>query len=171
MPDDQQVADADTDQTTPDQASQPDSADQGQADAADRPTSDKDWKAEAAKWKALARKHEGAAKKLGDLEDAQKTEAQRLEERAASAEQHAAELQGELLRLQVAAAKGLPPELAARLRGGSEEELTEDADRLLALLKPAAPQARPPDARQGVRGQAAAPPDPDQWLRQMAGRL
>lgn len=49
------------------------------------PAQDKDWKAEAEKWKGLARKHEttaksnaAAAKKLGDIEDAQKTEAEKL---------------------------------------------------------------------------------------------
>lgn len=58
---------------------------------------EKDWKAEADKWKALARKHEktakdnsGAAKKLLDIEDAQKTEAEKLAAAKDAAEAKAA---------------------------------------------------------------------------------
>lgn len=55
-------------------------------------------------------------------------------------EQREKELQqerAERMRLTVATSKGLPPELAARLRGETQEELEADADSLLALMKPA----------------------------------
>lgn len=57
---------------------------------------EKDWKAEAEKWKALSRKHEkdakvgsAAAKKLAEIEDAQKTEAEKLAAKAEAAEARA----------------------------------------------------------------------------------
>lgn len=43
-------------------------------------------------------------------------------------------------RLRVATTKGLPAELIDRLQGGTEEELAADADKLLALIKPAEQQ-------------------------------
>lgn len=42
----------------------------------------------------------------------------------------------EKLRSDVAAAKGVPPHLAARLRGESQEELESDADELLQAIQP-----------------------------------
>lgn len=74
---DQQTADAtETPEQTPDTEQTPD-----------------DFKAEAEKWKALARKHEEkakanaeAAKRLGEIEDAQKSEAEKAAERIAKAE-------------------------------------------------------------------------------------
>lgn len=55
-------------------------------------------------------------------------------------EEREAELTKERLinaRLRVATTKGLPPDLIDRLHGGTEEELAADADKLLALFKPA----------------------------------
>src|SRR5687768_5048933 len=69
--------------------------------------------------------------KLKEYEDRDKTEQQRLEERAVAAERAATEYETALLRYRVASVKGLPAELVDRLRGGSEEELLADADALL----------------------------------------
>lgn len=81
--------------------------DETDADATDLPadppkpsaTDDKDWKAEAEKWKALSRKNEDqakanaeAARKLADLETAQQTEAEKLAAKADAAEKRAADL-------------------------------------------------------------------------------
>ena len=49
----------------------------------------------------------------------------------------------ERMRLTVATSKGLPVDLANRLTGETEAELQADADKLLAFLKPAAPQTPP----------------------------
>ncbi|MDH6709754.1 hypothetical protein P3T27_006503 [Kitasatospora sp. MAA19] len=65
--------------------------------APDAPTSEpKDWQAEAEKWKKLSRENEtrakanaDAAKRLAELEDAQKSEAERLAERLAASEDRA----------------------------------------------------------------------------------
>lgn len=72
--------------------------------------------------------------KLKEYEDRDKTELERIEERAAKAEMAAAEREAELARYRVGVAKGLPPDLIGRLRGSTDEELMADADALLALL-------------------------------------
>ena len=102
-----------------------------------------DWEADARKWKALSRKHEGEAKKnagaaqrLADAEEADKTEADRAKDKAAAAEARARSAELRADRLEVAAAKGLSPTLAARLMGETREELEADADELMAQLKP-----------------------------------
>lgn len=90
-----------------------------------------------------------------------KTDMERLTERLT---QHETELAGERearFRLEVAAAKGLTPQQAERLRGKTREELEADADALLALfpVAPAGPRNPAPDPSQGSRG--AQPPDLD----------
>lgn len=91
-----------------------------------------------AKWKALARKHEGnaksnatAAKRLRELEDAGKSEIQRASERADTAEKERDDTRAQLLRLEVAGDKGLSLAQAKRLVGSTREELEADADALL----------------------------------------
>jgi Spy/CpxP family protein refolding chaperone len=100
--------------------------------------------AELAKWKAMSRKHEAQAKanadaanKLKELEDAGKSEAEKLTAKAAEAEDKAAKAEARALRLEIAAAKGLTPAQAKRLVGGTKEELEADADELLSTFKPA----------------------------------
>jgi hypothetical protein len=101
-----------------------------------------DHKAEAEKWKALARKHEGqakansqAAKRLKEIEDADKSEADKAVERAAAAEKRAIDAESRAMRLEVASAKGLTSAQAKRLVGSNQEELEADADELLASFK------------------------------------
>ena len=53
------------------------------------------------------------------------------------------------LRLKVATSKGLPGELVDRLRGETEDELSKDADTLLALVKPANSKGVPPPTAGG----------------------
>lgn len=98
---------------------------------------------EAAKWKALARKHEKEAlagreaqKKLKEMEDADKTELQKLQEKTAASEAAAANATLELTRIRVAIRKGLTESQAKRLQGTTEEELEADAEEFLKDLKP-----------------------------------
>lgn len=79
--------------------------------------------------------------KLKEYEDRDKTNEQKLEERATAAEERAtaaeraaADVTTQLARYQVAVDKGLPAELAARLQGSTPEELAADADNLLAIF-------------------------------------
>jgi chromosome segregation ATPase len=115
---------------------------------------------------------------LQKIQDASKTEAERLRDAAARAEKEKAELaervaemeasakarEAEALRLKVAIGKGLRPELADRLRGETEEELRKDADMMSAFFAPAnpAPGAENPPAPQAGPsiGSPANPPAP-----------
>lgn len=122
------------------------------------------------------------AAKLDEIENAQKTEAQRLAEQAeqaqqarTTAEQEAQSLRVQLLRHKVAAAKGLTPAQAARLQGDSEEEIEADADALLAAFTPAAPAtpARTPVAQLqpgAIPPGDAVAPDMNEWMRTRAPR-
>lgn len=118
-----------------------------------------DHAAEAAKWKALARKHEAevkrlrpAAERMAQADDATKSEIQRAADKAAAAEARAKAAETRADRLEVAAAKGLSPSLAARLVGETREELEADAEELLKVVKPAEGN----DAGGGANGAAAA---------------
>ena len=98
-----------------------------------------DWQAETAKWKAMARKHEGeakankaAAKELEEIREAQKTAEQKAADKAAQAEAQATKAQREADILRVAMRKGLTETQARRLQGETIEELEADADELLA---------------------------------------
>lgn len=75
--------------------------------------------------------------KLKEYEDRDKTELERLTERAEAAERAVAETEVRALRLEVAAEKGLTPAQAKRLVGSTREELEADADELVATFKPA----------------------------------
>lgn len=84
--------------------------------------------------------------RLKEFEDRDKSEADKLAERAAAAERKAQELESRMLRVEVAAAKGLTLTQAKRLIGSTREELEADADELLADIKPGRPK---PDDGQG----------------------
>lgn len=95
-----------------------------------------DWKAEARKWEtrakenlASAKANETAARRLAEIEESQKTEAQKAQERLEAAEKRAAELELRSIRAEVAASKGVPTDL---LTGATQEELEASADALLA---------------------------------------
>ena len=78
--------------------------------------------------------------KLQEFEDRDKTEAQKLADRAEAAERRLAEVEAQSLRLEVAADKGLTPAQARRLLGSTREELEADADELLASFRQSEPR-------------------------------
>jgi hypothetical protein len=96
--------------------------------------------------------------KLQEFEDRDKSEAQKLAERAEAAEKRAVELEVRALRLEVASEKGLTPAQAKRLVGSTREELEADAAELVETFK------APSDGRDeiaesldlGTRGTGAA---------------
>lgn len=100
-------------------------------------------------------------RQLKEYEDKDKSEAEKLVERATAAEVRAAEMESQLMRHQVALTKGLSPVLAERLRGNTQEELEADADALLALVAPKPEQGEPtrqfPDLGQGRRAGSSQP--------------
>lgn len=96
-----------------------------------------DWVAEARKWEKRAKENSDAAARLQELEDAQKSEQDKLTERLTAAEKRAADNELRAMRLEVAAEKGLTKAQAKYLTGTTEDELTEAADELLELFAPA----------------------------------
>jgi len=70
------------------------------------------------------------AAKLAEIEEANKTEAEKAQARAEAAEKRAIELEAKALRAEVAAAKGVPVNL---LTGSTQEELEAAADALIAF--------------------------------------
>ena len=107
------------------------------------------------RFEAEAKKNAGAAQRLAEAEDADKSELQRERDKAATAEARAKVAERRADRLDVAAAKGLSPSLAARLVGETREELEADADELLKVVKPAE------DTGTASNGTAAASGTPD----------
>ena len=128
---------------------------------APKPTETVDfWKQKAREQEKRAKDNADAAKRLADIEEASKTEAQKSADRLAAAEKAAAEATSSLARLEVALAKGLTPSQAKRLVGSTREELEADADELLKDIGDAArPRAPKPDPTQG-RVPNGAPLDP-----------
>lgn len=115
------------------------------------PDKEPDWKAEAEKWKSLARKHEGTAKansqaatRLKELEDAGKSEHEKLASERDEHKGRADKAELSLARLEVALEKGLTASQAKRLVGTTREELEADADELLADLKGSKTNGRKP---------------------------
>lgn len=109
-----------------------------------KPGSDRDWEAEADKWKALARKHEKTvgelrphADRAKELEDASKSDVERSANEAAANLSRAEKAEDEAMRLRVAIRLGLNEIQSRRLVGASEEELEVDAKELLASFRPA----------------------------------
>lgn len=105
------------------------------------------------------------AAKLDELEDAQRSDLERLETRATEAEGKLTPLQQENARLKVAVQKGLVGDrafLVDRLKGETEEELSADADELLKQF-PATDTTPPPppDFAGGPRTPAAEAKTPE----------
>lgn len=99
------------------------------------------------------------AKRLDEIEQANKTETERLQEQLQEAQRVAAEATLAALRASVSSSTGIPVEL---LNGTTEEELQASA-KALQEFKGATPKAPPAAAAQGQQG---APIDGEQQLTQ-----
>ena len=100
-----------------------------------------DWKAEARKWEARAKANKEASDKLAELEEAQKTEQQKLTERAEAAERELEATKYESLRLSVIARNEVPEKYQHLVRGADEDELSEAAKAVSELVASSAPKA------------------------------
>jgi hypothetical protein len=149
-----------------------------QADTASAAT---DPAAEVAKWKALARKHEdqaksnsAAAQKLAQIEEANKSEAQKAADRVTAAERTASEATLKALRYEVGIEKNVPSNLLRYLTGATKEELEANAAQLIADFgadtATTGGQARRP--QEALRAGASADPNQaiNDRIRQAAGR-
>lgn len=170
---DEQTANEQSDQGgQTDEPAEPEQPDTGSDDGGDA-------SAEVEKWKALARKHEqqakknaDAAKRLSELEDSQKSEIEKVTDKATQAEQRAAEAEAKALRFEVAADKAPEGMAAAKVRklaqfltGTTQEELEEQADEILALIGDAdggeKPSRRPKERlKSGAASDSEPEPDP-----------
>lgn len=148
------------------QAEQPTQPDTGAEDAGEP-----DYKAEFEKWKALARKHEqqakanaDKAKRLDDLEEANKSEQQKLADKASEAEKRAQQAEAKALRFEVATEKGVPKKAMKFLTGETQEELESQADEILELLgetqQSESPQRTPRERLRPGASDSGPQPDP-----------
>lgn len=138
----------------------------------EQPEPETDPAAEVEKWKALARKNEEqakknaeAAKRLQELEDEKKSEAEKLQDRIAELEPSAHEAK----KLRVALRKGLTETQAKRLVGDTVEELEADADDLIESFKSEGkPSASP---RENLKSGAAPDTEPEEDPDKIADRI
>lgn len=113
---------------------------------------------EAANYRTKLREVEPLAAKARELEDAGRSEVEKLTARAEQAERERAETTTRALRIEVAFEKGLTPAQAKRLVGATREELEADADEVLRDFPALKPDGRPKgNADLGGREKAAPP--------------
>lgn len=144
----------------------------------DKPTGDEgetDWKAEAEKWKSLSRKHEAqaksnadAAKRLKELEDADKTELQRATDTATAEKKRADAAEAKALKYEVAAELGIKAKHMKYLHGATKEEIEESAKGILEDFseiydaKPDTDAGKPTRPKERLRPGAAPSEEPDE---------
>lgn len=133
------------------EAQAPTEATEGSAPAQDAT----DWKSEARKWEARAKENKEAADALAALEEAKKTEEQKLQERLIAAEKLASQSAAEALRFKVLANAGIPEEYQDLVVGSTEEDLTAAASKVKALV--AANQPAPQQARFTIPSEGTSP--------------
>jgi hypothetical protein len=120
--------------------------------------------------KAADKAAEEAKAKAKELENAQKSDQQKLSDERDELKSTATDATKEALRLRVAIDKKLPAELVDRLRGETKEELEKDADDLRKLLNEGGSETV--DFEGGAAGKTSTSDEktPDSMIRQMAGR-
>lgn len=118
-----------------------------------------DWKAEARKWEQRAKADHEAANNWREFELSQKSEYDKLADELSKYKSEASEASAKLLKLEVAAQKGVPTEALDLLPGSSREELEAAADKLLSLIaEQSKPNAPKPDLNQGKPAIAGSSP-------------
>lgn len=153
--------------------------------------------AQLAHWKDMARKHErrakenaGAAAKLQELEDANKTEIQKAQDAAAEAIRERDAARADHSRVMAAAASNLPVDLIDHLGSGTDEEITERAALFASVIETRAREmaeemiAEAGGGRNGLQGArpvesmrpgsapagGSAPKNLDDWFRNLVTR-
>lgn len=151
-----------TDETPPEQET-PAPEQQDQADKPLGPGGEKALASEREARKAAEKANADLAARLKEFEDRDKSELERLTERAATAEREAADARRESLRYSIAAETGIPANL---LNGDDEEAMRGHAERLKAFVETQRPSTPKPDPSQGARG----PVDIDDQIRDAESR-
>jgi hypothetical protein len=127
---------------------------------------------EAAKYRTEAKANADAARKLAEIEEANKSEQQKLAERLAELEREADQARAEALRFKIASKFGVSEEDAELfLTGTDEETLTRQAERLAARSEDTGkPRPPKPDPNQG-RHQHGTASTADQFAAAISGQL
>jgi hypothetical protein len=131
---------------------------------------DKDWKAEAEKWRKLSRQNETTAKqnaaKLRQYEDANKSEAQRLQEALTTHQTRAEKAEAALRRREIAeqvapdhATARQIAQVAKRMAGMDDDALEADARELFDWIAPTPAAAPKTPSRPKERLRGGAEPD------------
>jgi len=112
-------------------------------------------------WEKRAKEN---AKKLAEIEESQKTEAQKLQDRLKAAETELTEHRVRDIRARAAREAGLDSDMAEFLTATEAETALKQAKALAKRVQPAKV-----DLRQGSRQPARAQDDANAWLRRAAG--
>jgi hypothetical protein len=126
-----------------------------------------DWKAEARKWEGRSKTNSDAAARLKEIEDAAKSETEKLTEDNSTLRTERDDAVLELARYKAAVKHGLDLEDIDLLGHGTEEDIDKRAARL-ASRTPVEPKGRTTNRTLGRTEEAK--PTPDQWLREAARR-
>lgn len=136
-------------------------------------TGEPDYKDEVAKWRAMSRKHEAqaktnsdAAKRLAELEDANKSETQKLADKVSAAEKRTADAEAKATRYEVASELGVQAKHLKYLSGTTREDIEASAKGILddfpeVYAKSDTDDARPTRPKERLRAGAASDADPD----------
>jgi len=126
---------------------------------------------EAARYRTEAKANADAAKKLADIEEAQKTAEQKAAERLAEAERKAAEAEAKMALATVAGESGVPADILNGPEDRTTEGLQAFADKITAYVGAAtAPRTPKPDPNQGRQSHAPTT-TADLFAASMAGRI
>ena len=128
---------------------------------APKPTETVDfWKQKAREQEKRAKDNADAAKRLSEIEEANKTAEQKAAEKLAEIESRAAELAAKEARADVASETGLPVNILAGPQGSTVEDIKAYAELLSAYMeqagKPRTPRPDPNQGRQGGGTQSTA---------------
>lgn len=111
------------------------------------------WKSKAREQEKRAKDNADAAKRLAEIEDAQKTESQKAADALTREKNRADAAEAALLRFEVAADQGVPANAIKFLTGSSREEIEASAKDVLELIGDAGkPRSPKPDPTQGRSG-------------------
>lgn len=125
---------------------------------------------ESAKYRTEAKANAEAAKRLAELEESQKTEAQKQAEKIAELERQIEGATVQALRARMAAKYQIDPEDADLFLTGSDEETVEAQAKRLSERVSASKKNPPPVSKEGTVTNAAGSEDEREFLRQLTGR-
>jgi len=154
-------------------------AEKANADDDDDPTDkdgEHDYQAGEAKWRAMSRKHEAqaktnaaAAKKLDEIEESNKTESQKLADKATVAEKRATDAEAKATRYEVAAELGIQAKHLKYLTGSTKEEIEESGKGIIDDFPETygqsdtdGKQTKPTRPKERLRSGAAPDEEPDE---------